>query len=245
VDRFSEKYSSLSSYQFSANNPINIIDINGDSLDVSGLMNSKNHVAAFALFATSKEGKAWLDNYAAAGQEVVYNGITLYKAKKDGKYHSEGINLQYSLNASEERSKVSPPSMNEQGGIDISIEIARSSYGSKNVLFNLTKAITHESFIHADLNTKDFLDNRKMDESNLGIYKGYGKHSDHYFVSRAYGNNRTNSNSLWPSQGERVLIRANNILNVGLTGNQINSIMWSFSGTRINVDPTSGKIIKN
>ncbi|MBB6236396.1 RHS repeat-associated protein, partial [Pedobacter sp. AK013] len=35
VDRFAEKYSSTSSYGYSANNPINLIDINGDSLWVS------------------------------------------------------------------------------------------------------------------------------------------------------------------------------------------------------------------
>ncbi|WP_244440535.1 RHS repeat-associated core domain-containing protein, partial [Bacteroides rodentium] len=31
-DRFAEKYHSLSPYQYGANNPINTIDINGDSL---------------------------------------------------------------------------------------------------------------------------------------------------------------------------------------------------------------------
>ena len=31
-DRFSEKYHSLSPYQYRANNPVNTIDINGDSL---------------------------------------------------------------------------------------------------------------------------------------------------------------------------------------------------------------------
>nr|WP_320022248.1 DUF6443 domain-containing protein [uncultured Draconibacterium sp.] len=36
-DRFSEKYYSLTNYQYAANNPILFIDINGDSIDVSGL----------------------------------------------------------------------------------------------------------------------------------------------------------------------------------------------------------------
>jgi RHS repeat-associated core domain len=35
TDRFSEKYSSMSSYQYGANNPITNIDVNGDSLKIS------------------------------------------------------------------------------------------------------------------------------------------------------------------------------------------------------------------
>lgn len=36
IDRFSDKYLDLSPYQYAANNPVNFIDINGDSLDVGG-----------------------------------------------------------------------------------------------------------------------------------------------------------------------------------------------------------------
>ena len=32
VDRYAEKYSSMSPYQYAANNPVNIVDINGDSI---------------------------------------------------------------------------------------------------------------------------------------------------------------------------------------------------------------------
>ena len=32
TDRFAEKYVALSPYQYAANNPVNVIDINGDSL---------------------------------------------------------------------------------------------------------------------------------------------------------------------------------------------------------------------
>ena len=34
VDRFADKYSSMSPYQYGANNPVNVVDINGDSLSV-------------------------------------------------------------------------------------------------------------------------------------------------------------------------------------------------------------------
>ena len=36
VDRFADKYPSLSPYSYAANNPIVFIDVNGDSLTVSG-----------------------------------------------------------------------------------------------------------------------------------------------------------------------------------------------------------------
>ena len=35
MDRFADKYSSMSPYQYGANNPVNIVDINGDSLSIS------------------------------------------------------------------------------------------------------------------------------------------------------------------------------------------------------------------
>lgn len=41
VDRFAESYPSISSYSFSANNPINVLDINGDSIIVREFNNEK------------------------------------------------------------------------------------------------------------------------------------------------------------------------------------------------------------
>jgi RHS repeat-associated protein len=37
VDAFAEKYANMSPYQYAANNPVLFIDVNGDSIDVSGL----------------------------------------------------------------------------------------------------------------------------------------------------------------------------------------------------------------
>ena len=46
ADRFSEKYVSLSPYQYAANNPVNIVDINGDSLSISKSTNTEDVVLA-------------------------------------------------------------------------------------------------------------------------------------------------------------------------------------------------------
>ena len=45
-DRFAEKYSALSPYQYGANNPICNVDVNGDSLTIVGKMNDLNAVVA-------------------------------------------------------------------------------------------------------------------------------------------------------------------------------------------------------
>lgn len=238
-DRFSEKYFGLSTMGYAAGNPIGLIDVNGDSLDVYELLKSKSHATAFSLFATSKEGKAWLDKYASKGQKVVVNGNIIYESSKNGEYHNQGVNLHYGLNNSDEESTTGKDVKNNM--LDIKIKIAENSFGSENKYFNLAKAIVHESLIHGELNTKDYLDGDfQVNKSNLGAYKNYGIHAQHYYVSRNFGKDNSN----WSLPGERILIRASNILGLDLSSNQIKNIMWSFSGSLININPNSGKIIK-
>ena len=45
VDRFAEKYASLTPYHYAANNPIMFIDINGDSLDVANNQQSRDDIS--------------------------------------------------------------------------------------------------------------------------------------------------------------------------------------------------------
>ena len=237
-DRFSEKYFGMSTMGYAAGNPVNLVDINGDSLDVYELLKSKTHAAAFALFATSRDGKAWLDQYASKGQKVVINGKTIYESSKNGEYHNKGINLHYGLKNEPQRSTTGSRVSN--GKLDIDIKIADRGHGSSNIFFNLTKAIVHESCIHGDLDVKDFLDGDKsVNESNLGIYKGFGKHSQHYFISR-----QSSNSTLWPNAGERVLQHASSVLNLDFSNNQIKHIMWKFNGSLNSVDPNNGKMSK-
>jgi RHS repeat-associated protein len=243
-DRFSEKYYGLSTMGYAAGNPINLVDINGDSLDVYALLKSKSHAAAFALFATSKEGKSWLDKYASKGQEVVYNGKLLYKTDKDGEYHKKGINLHYSIKENNSKGSGTSKEINKNGGLDMDFSISKTGFGTGHMIFDLTEAILHESFIHGEQNTIDFMDNSLDDKSNMGIYKNSGTHAHHYFLSREFGSNRTKSNALWPNQAERVLIRANSILSTGFSNNFIKSTMWSFNGSLISIDSKTGKITK-
>ncbi|MBL0113101.1 MAG: hypothetical protein IPP42_20615 [Saprospiraceae bacterium] len=89
IDRFAEKYSFMSTYQYGANNPIKFIDVNGDSIGIN--FRSKISQEAFDAFFATKEGKTFIGNYAANGQSV--NGFTF---ESDGIYHSDGIDLVYS-----------------------------------------------------------------------------------------------------------------------------------------------------
>jgi RHS repeat-associated protein len=71
VDRYSEKYTSLSTFHYAANNPINIIDINGDSLVVfkdgkytTTLDDGKKEITGF-----NQQSRVGND-----GQEELFNG---------------------------------------------------------------------------------------------------------------------------------------------------------------------------
>ena len=79
VDRFSEKYDDLSPFHFTANNPINIIDINGDSLMlfkngvyISTIDNGKKEITGFNQESkTDKNGKETF----IGGQSFGFNDI--------------------------------------------------------------------------------------------------------------------------------------------------------------------------
>jgi RHS repeat-associated protein len=241
IDLFADKYTSLSSYQFTANNPINLIDINGDSLDFSELLKSSIHSKALSLFASSKLGSAWLSNYAAKGQKLIVDGKTIFEAKKDGVYHTKGINIGLGLNNEKTKSSTFAND-NIKGTLNISIDIANEGSGSGNRLFDLTKAITHELFVHAEIDTKDYLDDKKINESNLGAYKGLIGHSQHYYVSRKFAANKLSPNDSWPNSATRILVGASSTIGLKLTVNQINNIMWNFRGSLVNIDATNGKM---
>jgi hypothetical protein len=68
TDRFAEKYPSLAPYQYTANNPILFIDINGDSIFVSDEM-SENE--ALAKYLGTEEGYNQIAQYAYEGQTVI------------------------------------------------------------------------------------------------------------------------------------------------------------------------------
>jgi len=90
VDRFADKYAAFSPYSYAANNPILFVDVNGDSIDVSGILANKDMAQVFKAFFNTKTGKAFIGQFAAKGQTVL--GHTF---DSDGEYHSAGVDLSY------------------------------------------------------------------------------------------------------------------------------------------------------
>jgi RHS repeat-associated protein len=89
VDRFADKYPSMSPYQYAANNPLKFIDINGDSIQVSDAM-AKNKV--LAKYFASPEGYKYISQFAYEGQ-VVSIASQEFTFRKAGKFSSQNVNF--------------------------------------------------------------------------------------------------------------------------------------------------------
>lgn len=244
-DRFSEKYYPMTLYQYAGNNPVLFVDIKGDSIAVGTL--SAEQTKAMEQFAKTKEGKRFLAQYAKKGQTVF--GVTF---DKQGKYDKEGINIGYATGTETTGSKTVSKE-NTQGGIDINISLATEGFGFEDKTLKLVKSVVHENFIHADLDTKDWLDDKKLNNSNLsdwtkkalpsgGLYNYLKVHGDHYEVSYNYFRNQGSTTALWPAQAVKVLKTVAGSLGVKVTENQIKNKMWDFSGSLIVVDAQTGKV---
>jgi RHS repeat-associated protein len=245
-DRFSEKYYPMSPYQYAADNPILFVDMNGDSVDVTKL--DAAHAKAMNEFVHTKQGKKFLAQYAGKGQTIY--GV---KFDKQGKYDMQGINLSYTVGESETTSHTNTKETSPGGGLDINVELAKNGYGYNDKTLNLVDAIVHETFIHVDMDTKDWIDDCKLNSSNLSdytkknltndyLYSYLKAHGHHLEVSKIFYQNQNNTTALWPAQALQVLKTASSNLGIKVTENQIKSAMWQFSGSQISIDPNTGKV---
>jgi hypothetical protein len=242
TDPLSEKYYSLSPYNYVANNPLIYIDPDGMQIDISALIKSKDHAQAFIIFAKTKEGKRFLDKYASKGQKLEYGGKVFYEAKEAGKYDKKGVDLNYMVGPDKTGSSTKATA-NGKNDFDVNIEIAKEGFGSDDKTFNLTKSISHESFLHGEIETKDILDGKRDLSSVPEEYRQYGAHSDHYYVSREYFADSKDPNvQSFPTNTLSVLRQASNQLGLKYSDTQIKTIMWQFNGSLIKVDPKTGKL---
>jgi RHS repeat-associated protein len=244
VDPLAEKYPGWSPYNAMLNNPVRFLDPNGDSVGVGQL--DADHQKALGLFAHTKQGNKFLAQYAHKGQTI--GGV---KFDKDGKYDKKGINLTYTTGEDATGSNTGAKA-NKQGGINITVELAKEGYGFSDKTLNLVKSITHESFIHADMFTGDWLDDKNLNFSNLnkwtrdhfgtGPLSQIGKHGQHLEISRRFWINQNDGDGLWPAQGFQVLKSAAGTLGIKVSDNLIKNKMWDFGGSAIDVNPTTGKV---
>jgi hypothetical protein len=248
VDPLAEKYPSISPYVYCADNPVVYVDPDGREIYISELMKSADHAKAFMQFAKTKEGIAFLNNFASKGQKLSYGGKVFYEAKEAGKYDKAGVNLNYSVGKGKKESDTNGEFKFKGNKFDVNISIAKESFGTDNKTFNLAKAIMHESFLHGDNEARDFIDDGSSNNSTIPKeYRKYDdfaySHADHYFISREYYANRSNPNvQLFPVKGFNLLKQVSNNLNLNYSNKQIKSTMWNFNGSLLNVNQKTGKL---
>jgi RHS repeat-associated protein len=240
TDPLMESYSNISPYVFCIQNPVTYVDPDGTHIDPSRLMKSKEHAKAFMEFASSKEGKSFLDEYASKGQKLSYNGKVYYEASEAGKYDKAGVNLNYNLGSSDKASYTGAEYIfvRRNNEIDINVDIAKEGFGSQSKKFNLLKAIMHESFLHADGQADDYLDDGKSNNSHVPKqFRTMNIHADHYYVSQSAIYDQTNKYAKrFSNDGLNILKNASKKWGLNFSDKQIKVQMWSFTGSLIRVD---------
>lgn len=245
MDRFSEKYYDVNPYQYCVNNPIRFIDIKGDSISVDqSVTNNWELNKAFSLFAGTKAGRKFLSKYASKGQTIF--GQTF---DKDGKYHKAGLNLEFTTMREDDENGNTPANGETGNDGNNTITVAINTFekvnaqdnkvydyrnpnavtAAKNMsrwIFSRTITIFHENFIHVDLFSKDYMDNKKFDYSNIS-YKpaGYRTHWQHSQVLYNNGNNTS-----WPNDGYEGIKEANSTFGRFYTNEQLGQMMWNYNG---------------
>jgi hypothetical protein len=250
IDRRTEKYFNFTPYQYAANNPLRYIDVNGDSIGVDkSITGNGNLNLAFKQFAGTKAGKKFLANYAAKGQ-TLYG----YTFKKDGKYHTKGVDLNYTAYSMSGRGETGKEIKDGRAvitvGINSSTQVESEDGKTYNMAFDpsrttmqnandmakgiFSRALTifHESFIHADLDTKDFLDDKQLNNSNISPQiikdaKYYGAGTETYQHSQVYWNG---ANDMWPGMASGGIQEANSNFGQFYTNKQLETMMWNYSG---------------
>jgi len=84
-DRFAEEYYGLSAYQYTANNPILFIDVNGDYIFINGEDNKRYKYENGELYSKDKNGD-WKEYKAKAGSylSVIQGALNKLASEKDG-----------------------------------------------------------------------------------------------------------------------------------------------------------------
>lgn len=236
-DRFSEKYHSLSNYQYAANNPVKFIDVNGDSLLPSeAFLKDENTSAAFLAIMKTKAGAAYFAKYAAKGQTITVGGTT-FLFLNDGEYNTnQKLDLKLDVVKSLESGASGETSEPENGQIAIKIDGNYPDQNGEVNALNTAETILHETMIHAEAFAQDLKDG-KLDYSNISqsIKNKYPDDRSHWqHFQNNYDRQRTGGHSMvWPGTAYSILQQVNTTTNAQKTNQDIVNKMldaWGING---------------
>lgn len=243
----------LSPYSMMDRNPIRYNDIYGDEIEVDeSVSKDKNASKSLEAFAKTKQGKEFLSKYAKAGQTI--GGV---KFDKDGEYHNKGMDLKYTMETKVNKNGGGETETNYKYDDNINVIGTKTTvtlftgkgWQTENENFNRAITIFHESFIHGALDAADYIDNKRLDHSNITLPEKEGAamiemHYHHSKVRLDFLKKGYKSTNLFPVQGYLGLVTVATSMKLNLTTLQIQSAMWNFSGG-LNLDPATGDYIVN
>jgi RHS repeat-associated protein len=163
MDKLSELYSGISPYSYTLNNPVLFIDPDGNYVDDSWIYakhdgkQNKALIKAWETFAKSKEGIAFISNFAEKGQVIAGHKYT-----ESGKFDKNNHDLNFGQkdDYADAQTDTQPK---KGGGMQTTIMLSSTAYGVDGLIGD----IGHEAFVHAESEGEDYLDDKKLNLSNL------------------------------------------------------------------------------
>jgi len=182
VDNFSEKYYSLTPYQYGANNPISNIDVNGDSITLGNLYNTnkdgsykyEQQIRAFEAFAMTKAGRQYIIQRAEKGFKLkgAFEKNLNISVAKAGSMHVKGVDVNFSTGTLDNERAAGELGSDVVGGrLKLSVEIENpKNNGTKEQVFEMAESIGHEAFYHGDEYEKNFLSLPRSQRTKKNIW---------------------------------------------------------------------------
>lgn len=160
------------------------------------------------------------------------------------------MNYNYSPAYSPKTSGSTGSNMYDRWGVeknlDINITLFEGPTEGKDWTFHMLMTIVHESFIYADLDTKDYRDDGLLNNSNVSDKdkSDAGGLSDHYHHSKVrneFIKSQWGSTQLFAMPAFEIMYEYSQKNGLNYTKFEVLSYMWAFEGG-MQIDPKTGKL---